>query len=253
MSLPAISSALTPSLVCAPPRLIFSTCRPLKRTIPLARVGAASGIAQYSINLYRDLSPTMRLPATRWVVGGKLIGTGHGDYGFWALSAHAGADGRHTAKLRIPNRAVWAVGSIAQHQLARGHSRPDLEPFLGTIGQTIAARVQRCSAPVCARSTESAKRKGHISANPAEDIEPIQRDRPQPRALSDSRVRELLAALDTLTDEEGQRNRVIVRTFLLTAVCAWPSWPLWRSEISTWMHELSSFVRQREAEPARSP
>jgi site-specific recombinase XerD len=63
-----------------------------------------------------------------------------------------------------------------------------------------------------------AKRKGHISANPAEDIEPIQRDRPQPRALSDSRVRELLAALDTLTDEEGQRNRVIVRTFLLTGL-----------------------------------
>jgi site-specific recombinase XerD len=63
-----------------------------------------------------------------------------------------------------------------------------------------------------------AKRKGHISANPTEDMEPIQRDRPQPRALSDSRVRQLLAALDTLEGEEGQRDRVVVRTFLFTGL-----------------------------------
>lgn len=63
-----------------------------------------------------------------------------------------------------------------------------------------------------------AKRKHHISDNPTEELEPIQRDRPQPRALPDSRVRELLAALDTLEGDEGKRDRIIVRTFLLTGL-----------------------------------
>ena len=63
-----------------------------------------------------------------------------------------------------------------------------------------------------------AKRKRHIPDNPTEELEPIQRDMPQPRALSDSRVRELLAALDTLEGAEGKRDRIIVRTFLLTGL-----------------------------------
>jgi site-specific recombinase XerD len=60
-----------------------------------------------------------------------------------------------------------------------------------------------------------AKRRRHVTTNPTEDLEPITRDRPQPRALSDSRVRELLDAIETLhVTQEDRRNRIIVRMFL---------------------------------------
>lgn len=63
-----------------------------------------------------------------------------------------------------------------------------------------------------------ARRRRLIKRNPAEDVEPIARDRPQPRAIPDHRVRRLLAELDTLTSPEGPRNRIIVRMFLFTGL-----------------------------------
>lgn len=63
-----------------------------------------------------------------------------------------------------------------------------------------------------------ARRKRHVMVNPAEELETITRDHPAPRALSDQRVRELLAAIETFTNPEGARNRMIVRTFLFTGL-----------------------------------
>lgn len=63
-----------------------------------------------------------------------------------------------------------------------------------------------------------ARRKRHIPMNPADELEPIERDRPAGRALEDQRVRQLMAALDTLKGPEGRRNRIIVRFFLFSGL-----------------------------------
>jgi site-specific recombinase XerD len=63
-----------------------------------------------------------------------------------------------------------------------------------------------------------ARRRKHVPTSPAAELEPIERDRPQPRALPDQVIRSLLSAMDMLTDQEGQRNRLIVRTFLFTGL-----------------------------------
>lgn len=59
-----------------------------------------------------------------------------------------------------------------------------------------------------------ARRRQLVTANPMDEIEDIERDRPAPRALPDHRVRQLLAALDKLS----ARDRLIVRTFLYTGL-----------------------------------
>ena len=63
-----------------------------------------------------------------------------------------------------------------------------------------------------------ARRRRLIASNPAEELEPIGRDKPPARAIHDWRVRDLLSALDTLTTPDGRRNRVIVRMFLFTGL-----------------------------------
>lgn len=63
-----------------------------------------------------------------------------------------------------------------------------------------------------------ARRRKYVTSSPAAELEPIERERPQPRALPDGRVRALLAALETLTGAEGPRNRLIVRAYLFTGL-----------------------------------
>lgn len=68
-----------------------------------------------------------------------------------------------------------------------------------------------------------AQRRRHVDSSPVANLEPGQRDRPLPRALPASKVRQLLSRLDQQPGEldddqrrEWERNRVIVRCFLFT-------------------------------------
>ena len=93
-----------------------------------------------------------------------------------------------------------------------------LESFLETYRDSH-SKTSTALFSTCLRSFYKwARRRRLVASNPAEELEPIGRDRPPARALHDWRVRDLLTALDTLTTPDDQRNRVIVRMFLFTGL-----------------------------------
>jgi site-specific recombinase XerD len=94
----------------------------------------------------------------------------------------------------------------------------DVERFLEEYKQTHARSSTALLATCLSSFYRWAKRKNHTRHNPCADLEPISRDRPIPRALTDTETRQLLDALDTLRGFEGERNRLIVRMFLFTGI-----------------------------------
>lgn len=109
----------------------------------------------------------------------------------------------------------WLAAHSASWQAATGDQ---IESFLEEYREGH-SRTSTALFATCLRSFYRwARRKRLVDANPTDELEEIERDRPAPRPISDSRVRELLAALDTLSGTEGRRNRLIVRTFLYTGL-----------------------------------
>lgn len=109
----------------------------------------------------------------------------------------------------------WLAANNAQWDTVAGLT---LESFLEEY-RSSHSRTSTALFGTCLRSFYRwARRRRLVAINPAEELEPIARDRPQPRALPDSRARQLLAALETLRGEEGARNRIMVRMFLFTGL-----------------------------------
>lgn len=112
----------------------------------------------------------------------------------------------------------WGRWLDTQHLDWRKVKLKHLEAFLEEYRETH-SRTSTALFSTCLRSFYKwARRRQHVPSSPAAELEPISRERPQPRALPDRQVRALLAALDELTDAEGRRNRLIVRAFLFTGL-----------------------------------
>lgn len=108
---------------------------------------------------------------------------------------------------------------LAAHQIAwHAVTLEQIETFLEQYRETH-SRTSTALFSTCLRSFYKwAQRRKHVSISPAADLEPITRDRPYPRALTDAQVHLLLAALERLRDDKAQRNRLIVRMFLFTGL-----------------------------------
>lgn len=136
-------------------------------------------------------------------------------YGRWQRTRGHSAGTERSYGYLLAQYGRWLASQDLQWQAVTvDHLESFLEDYRASHSKTSTALFG-----TCLRSFYKwARRRRLVTVNPAEELDPIGRDRPSARALHDWRVRDLLAALDTLTTPDGRRNRVIVRMFLFTGL-----------------------------------